>query len=220
MSYRQYEAFVEDPDGFGNPTWWDSLQEDGLRQQKGGPGEQRVEFDNHPRETVSWYDAMAFCKWLSARLDVKDVTLPTEMQWEKAVRGMEGWEYPWGNGYREGFANIYETYQKAGQYSLSGTTAVGIYLQGLSPCGALDMSGNVWEWTSSEYRIGSERKDSSDVSSSGRRAVRRGSGNNLHFYARAACRGSYGSGARDYDVGFRLAVPVVFSESVSSGSEF
>ena len=57
---------------------------------------------------MSWYDAMAFCRWLSKKLDL-DIRLPTEEQWEKASRGTDGREYPWGDGYKTGYANINET---------------------------------------------------------------------------------------------------------------
>ncbi len=65
---------------------------DAKENQKQGAGEQEWKIANHPRETVSWYDAMAFCAWLSARLGYT-VTLPREEQWEKAARGTDGRKY-------------------------------------------------------------------------------------------------------------------------------
>src|SRR5215475_11117084 len=92
---------------------------------------------------------MAFCRWLSYKIGC-EIRLPTEQEWEKAARGPEGFVYPWGNKYVSGNANIDETWSKAGPYSLKQTSPVGMYPQSMSPYGALEMSGNVWEWCANE----------------------------------------------------------------------
>jgi formylglycine-generating enzyme required for sulfatase activity/energy-coupling factor transporter ATP-binding protein EcfA2 len=113
---------------------------------------------NHPVTFVTWHDALAYCRWLTERIQRGDgipeavaqqaqkegweVRLPSEAEWEKAARGSEGQIYPWGNDWREDHANTRET----GMNSLS---AVGSFPQGVSPYGCLDMAGNVWEWTRS-----------------------------------------------------------------------
>ena len=145
VTNSQFQAFVDDPDGYRNRQWWDGLAESSENLEA-----PRWSYANHPRETVYWYEAMAFCAWLSDRLKIK-IRLPTEQEWEKAARGTHGNEYPWGNKYVSGFANIYETWSSAGEYNLGQTSPVGIYPQGKSPYGLLDMAGNVWEWGLNKY---------------------------------------------------------------------
>ena len=90
--------------------------------------------DDHPATKVTWLDANAYARQVGKRL-------PTEAEWEKAARGDDGRVYPWGNEFSPERANTFES--KIGM-----TTPVDAYPDGASPCGALDMAGNVWEWTS------------------------------------------------------------------------
>ncbi|MCA9875681.1 MAG: SUMF1/EgtB/PvdO family nonheme iron enzyme, partial [Anaerolineales bacterium] len=95
--------------------------------------------ESHPVVNVSWYDAIAYCQWLS-EVTGKTITLPNEAEWEKAARGeKDAREYPWGNTFDRLRCNSYEL-------GINGTTPVGIFPDGASPYGVLDMSGNVWEW--------------------------------------------------------------------------
>ena len=92
-----------------------------------------------PVTQVSWFEARAFCGWLSA-MTGHAFNLPSEAQWEKAARGSDGRVYPWGGeGPNERLCN----------FNSRSTTRVGQYPDGASPYGLLDMAGNVWEWTSS-----------------------------------------------------------------------
>ena len=147
VTHAQFQAFIDDG-GYGKQArWWDGLARRLERAEDPGWTE-----PNRPRETVSWYEAMAFCRWLSDRLGY-EVRLPTEFEWEKAARGEDGREYPWGGSYRAGFANIYE--RGGGATFLAQTIAVGLYPHAASPYGVLDLAGNVWEWCLNEY----ERSD-------------------------------------------------------------
>jgi len=115
---------------------------------------------NHPVVNVTWYDALAYCEWLTKQLSVLNqyqqadpfwqglasgklrVSLPSEAEWEKAARGTDGRQYPWGKDADSNLANYDET-------GIGGTSPVGTFPGGASPYGVLDMSGNVWEWTRS-----------------------------------------------------------------------
>lgn len=106
----------------------------------------------YPVVGVSWYEAAAYCRWLSVQTK-KDFWLPTEAQWEKAARGTDGRIYPWGNTWAEARSNSKGT-------GLARTSPVAQYPDGASPYGVLDMAGNVWECCSSSYKAypaGSDR---------------------------------------------------------------
>ena len=131
ITNAQYQLYVRDT-GANAPKHW-----------RGGEIPRGLE--KHPVVNVTWYDALAYCRWLSKKTG-KTITLPSEAEWEKAARGPQDQrEYPWGNGWQELHANTSEL-------GLGETTPVGLFLNGASPYGVLDLSGNVWEWTRSLFK--------------------------------------------------------------------
>jgi len=103
--------------------------------------------DEHPINYVSWAEAQAYCAWL-------EKTLPTEAQWEKASRGTEGLKYPWGNSPEASCTHAVMYGDGVPGCGENGTWAVGSKPLGVSPYGAHDMIGNVWEWTADWYSSG------------------------------------------------------------------
>jgi iron(II)-dependent oxidoreductase len=107
---------------------------------------------------LSWYEAVAFCLWLTERLgeaeqlgDDEVIRLPTEAEWEKAARGADGRRYPWGEEPDPDKANYDET-------GIGEPCAVGCFVNGASPYGCHDMAGNVWEWCATQWQSYSKPK--------------------------------------------------------------
>jgi formylglycine-generating enzyme required for sulfatase activity len=185
--------------------------------------------DNQPVMGVSWYEARAYCHWLEAQWRADglpgspdgipehyQVRLPSEAEWEAAARGREGRRYPWGPDLESGQANTLEG-------RVLRVSPVGAYPEGQAACGALEMSGNVWEWTLSLWGSTTKGPDFCYpyVPEDGRedvlagpevlRVVRGGSWYGDQRHARCACRG-YGSPSGRYDhIGFRVVVALPIS---------
>jgi formylglycine-generating enzyme required for sulfatase activity len=194
LTNAQYAAFVQ-ATGHQQPEHW-----------KGGKPPSGKE--DHPVVYVSWYDAVAYCNWLSEGTG-RPYRLPSEAEWEKGARGTDGRIYPWGNQWDAERCN-----NKEG--GKGDTTPVGAYPQGASPYGPLDMAGNVWEWTRSLW--GKDWKEPSfkypydpddgreDLEAEGYRVLRGGSWFFSRDLARCVERDGYLPVSSVSYVGFRLCV--------------
>ncbi|NJP07148.1 MAG: formylglycine-generating enzyme family protein, partial [Chloroflexaceae bacterium] len=169
------------------PWYWDDPQWNGADQ---------------PVVGVSWYEAVAYARWLSDQTG-REYRLPTEAEWEKAARGSEGRIWPWGNEWRQDLANTAET-------GLEQTLAVGSYPDGASPYGALDMAGNAWEWCATRriktypYELSNEWTDDY-LEGTEKRIMRGGSHIDIANDVRTTNRNEANEpGGRNFNVGFRL----------------
>jgi len=200
VTNAEYRRFVE-AGGYDERRWW---SDEGWAWRSGKPrydgqktdgpdfwGKERYEDFNGPDQPVvgvTWYEAEAYARWLSVTVG-REVRLPTEEEWEKAARGIDGRGYPWGNAFDAGRCNTSES-------GIEHTTAVGQYSPaGDSVYGAADMAGNVWEWTETEKGGGWVLRGGSwgDIQDGARCSFRLGGD---PFYS--------GDG-----VGFRLVFPVL-----------
>jgi formylglycine-generating enzyme required for sulfatase activity len=229
VTVAQFGVFVE-AGGYREPSYWPEARAVGVwrdGQVKGWaedvPRDHPYDFGepfslpNHPVVGVTWYEALAYGRWLTEQLQAWErtaepirrllceeswqVRLPTEAEWEKATRGTDGRIFPWGDEAVPERANYGDT-------SIGSTSAVGCFPGGGSPYGVLDMAGNVWEWCHSLYKPYPYDPDDGreDPRANGPRVLRGGSFYNLERNVRCAFRYWYDPNVKFRDWGFRICV--------------
>jgi formylglycine-generating enzyme required for sulfatase activity len=207
----QYNAFVQSGDGFANAAWWIDMPAEHAPPQC-ALDVQRNDLPDAPRDWVSWYQAVAYTRWLNVRMGAKnadisadgllvngvawEVRLPTEWEWQWAAQGgAEERNYPWGD-WQESHANTWDE-------GVGETTAVGSYPEGAARSGALDMSGNVWEWCLSKWDV---PYDTAVDSTNEYRVLRGGSFHNYRENASSSVRFNLNPHNAGHSLGFRVGL--------------
>ncbi|MDL1895690.1 NACHT domain-containing protein [Anaerolineae bacterium CFX7] len=222
ITNAQFDAFIQDPDGFKNPDWWKGLAE---TDNQSFPPKEGGAFDlpNHPVVNVTWYQAAAFCRWLNNRLQNTEhriqiwrngkiewsdglssviCRLSSEAEWEKAARTRDGRKYPWGPDITTEHANYRDT-------EIGATSAVGCFPKAMNEYGMMDMSGNVWEWCATKwvenYSNYSQQEDNR-LEGGSRRVLRGGAFGVDAQYVRCAFRNYVNPDYLGWGPGFRVVL--------------
>ena len=213
ITNAQFRFFIEEG-GYSEARWLDKCwtKEGRDYRQKNNWTQPRYWDDakyslsNQPVVGVSWYEAVAYAAWLAQKTG-QPYRLPTEAEWERAARHTDGRTYPWGEEWRDGIVN-------SGEAGISRPTAVGLFLDGAAECGALDMSGNVWEWCRTRWRDEKELEYPQPWADDGRekleggnivwRVLRGGSWADSPTSLRCAYRDGYDPFSRYVNFGFRV----------------
>ena len=186
ITFAQFHAFVAAEDGYVSERWWKLLP----RASREATWEDPL--TNHPVTNVSWYDATAFCRWLTRRLRL-EVRLPDEHEWQWAAQSAQReFAYPWGVDWRPEAANTLGS-------GINRTTAVGMYPHASSRQGVADLAGNVWEWCRNEYEDPRQTQPGAEP-----RVLRGGSWDYNPELARADLRFNLRPYSRNAFVGFRV----------------
>jgi len=221
ITQGQFDEFVHASDGYMDDQWWTTA---GLRWRRNRFENARYEFPftlpNHPVVGVTYFEAVAFCSWLTIRMQVQGhlsanqvVRLPSEAEWEAAARGdlkssehelaterVNPRRYPFGDDIQRQHANFLGT-------GIMTTSAVGCFPLGVSAQLCEEMSGNAWEWTSTIWRDNYDNYVPDETSASAAsRVIRGGSYINGAKEARCAYRNKYNPANHDQYVSFRVVL--------------
>lgn len=197
VTRKQFQAFLDHPNGYHIDKWWsgvtgnDRLYQDFGRQHK----------DNYPRSCLSWYEASAFCKWLTSELDkieklpIKNgiIRLPYEWEWQHAATSCDPLrKTPWAMGTSE----IHPTIANVDR-AIGDVVSVGIYARNKSDQGVYDLIGNTCEWCANDYKT-------LDKSVGHRMSIKGGDYLNDKVMASVNYRGGDGPAAKDNFYSIRL----------------
>jgi len=206
VTVSQYEAFIQSK-AVKDKRWWSDEGWDWLNGQAEGWGRKNRELPDgwaaqanksfHPVTGVTAYEAEAYCAWLGETKN-KSIRLPTEEEWEFAARGDDARAFPWGDDFREIFANTVESERFA-------TVEVSNMVNDSSSFGVMGVCGNVQQWTSSAYALLKGEVAPSDAL----RVARGGSFNDTLFGSRTSYRRAYPLGFFYPYLGFRIVVSAV-----------
>lgn len=189
VTNAQFQAFFSATDGYHFWTWWKDINKS--RDAPCFPGKEQA---NEPRVNVTWYDAIAFCRWFSAKTGTT-IRLPTEWEWRQAATGGDPTrDYPWGSEWDSSRCSSRE----------SMATAVGMYPAGSSLQGLHDITGNVWEWGLNRPETTPSRPDTVQVERYGTRAILGGFWNSQPQDLKTFIRSYTASDDHTSYLGFRL----------------
>lgn len=135
VTHGQFEAFVDDPQGWVNAKWWAGAP----TVEQATPWQPCWTYSNHPCERVSWWAARAYCRWLAALLRRPGITIPSGEEWERAAGGPGSANFPW--------CGVWSNERANADSMIDMTSAVGLFAAGSSLEDIHDLAGNVWEWT-------------------------------------------------------------------------
>lgn len=200
VTVREYEAFVKGG-GYQHDRWWEK-EHWAVRQKEGWTApdewEKQVEHPTVPVTGVSWYEAMAYCKWRSEMTDM-GLQLPSVVEWERAATNEAG-PYPWGgSNEEEPDPHQHANYRRSG---VERPSPVGLFPRGAGPAGHQDLAGNVWEWCLETVGSDVEVPDRAGPY----RALRGGCRWDVADWLRSAYRGGNFAVRRLGNVGFRVAL--------------
>lgn len=200
VTVGDFREFVSDGSYKKEELWtnrgWQFLQKEGKKTFAVVPESLSKTGRNNPHQPISginWYEADAYARWLGKRL-------PTEAEWERAARGLDGRIYPWGN----------EMDLSRLHYIMPAThrvRRVGDYPTGASPDGVLDMAGSLWEWVSDwydeDYYSYSQRENPAGPAKGAEKGLRGGAWGPNRLQWKSTYRYSEKPDVRRFDIGFR-----------------